>query len=90
MFSWQLDDELALLFLQPDSQRAVSPLPAQPRVPLPVAAWVPPSSSPPTAPPSFATPSRSLPGEGLTTAIEYQGRWSASSVTTRSIRISAR
>ena len=74
MFSWQLDDELALLFQQPDmaSEQAVSPLSAPAAITsfqwLP---WVPHIQQPAdSAPPSFATPSMKFAGEGLTTAIE--------------------
>jgi hypothetical protein len=91
MFSWQLDDELALLFLQPDMASELFRLCQRNRDYLSQwLPWVPHISSPPTAPPSFATPSRSLPEGGADHGHRVSGRWSASSVTTRSIRISAR
>ena len=65
MFSWQLDDELALLFLQPDMASELFRLCQRNRDYLSQwLPWCPTSSSLPTAPPSFATPSRSLPGGG--------------------------
>jgi len=75
MFSWQLDDELALLFLQPDMASELFGLCRENRDYL--TQWLP-------WPPYIQQPADSATfirhaiekfarGEGLTTAIEYQG-----------------
>ncbi len=92
MFSWQLDDELALLFLQPDMASELFALCNDNREYL--SQWLP-------WPPFILRSADSATfirhaiekfarGEGLTTAIEYQGRWLGSLATTASITIWAR
>ncbi|MBC8673829.1 GNAT family N-acetyltransferase [Aeromonas hydrophila] len=84
MFSWQLDDELALLFLQPDMASELFALCRENRDYL--TQWLP-------WPPYSATRRqrhlhpprhRSLPAARADHRHRYQGKWSASSVTTRS------
>ena len=87
MFSWQLDDELALLFLQPDMASELFRLCQRNRDYL--SQWLPwvPHIQQPSDSAAFIRHAieKFARGEGLTTAIEYQGEV-VSSVTTRSIR----
>ncbi|HCH52219.1 MAG TPA: RimJ/RimL family protein N-acetyltransferase, partial [Aeromonas sp.] len=75
MFSWQLDDELALLFLQPDMASELFRLCQRNRDYL--SQWLPwvPHIQQPSDSATFIRHAieKFARGEGLTTAIEYQG-----------------